>query len=151
MAALTAPELLIVRRTWLQDEWNAATLRGLSHYNTARQKSFFDDAMLESFHEFVENEYSEELDALELRKYNERLRQGDEVADAETASETARANAVYQLMRSEAFERMLLDPGFRKTFGEDEDTLKQMQAQIEKDRNFIRRRTGLLSLRLHRS
>lgn len=151
MTALTPTEILEARRTWLRDEWNAGTFRGLSHYNVATKASFFDDPALESFHVHVENEYGEELDGLELRKYNERIDYGDGAATAETASEAARLSAVYRLMRAEAFERMVLDPGFRKIFSEDPKTLERMEAQIGKDRDFIRGRAGLRVLRLRRS
>lgn len=151
---LNSTQIDTVRRSWIRDEWDSVLSKGKSHYNVARKAEFFSDPDLQAFVDYIENEYAEELDGFEQRKRGERLGAyptPDDDVTAADAAEASRGYALYRLLRAEAWEQMVNDPGFRKVFADEEgDTLKAMRDQIRADRNFVLRRSGFASLRLKR-
>lgn len=134
------------------DQWNDSPhFKGLSWYNKATKSNFFSDGQIEAIDDYVVNEYAEELDGLEREKVAERLAANDGQAAADTSGALSRLLARYRLIRAECWERMLNDPGFRKTLvQESEDTgsdlPKQWAQQISADRMFVMQRSGVAGM-----
>ena len=153
--ALSAANILTLRRNWIRDEWNAASPMpsGISAYNRANMKNFFTDAQIVGLDAYVLNEYAEELSGLSARKAS--VLEGDWGNDATAAELYATASvtyARYRLIRAEAFEQMLADPGFTVALKrDDKGALDRMERQIRSDRNFISGRSGLITVPVRRT
>jgi hypothetical protein len=168
MADLTPEQILLLRRAYIRDRAfpgveadpladppvEAAPAEYLSAFNVSRGVEFFTDAELESLHDAAETVYREELAAVWESKYSERLAYGDGEAEAVAAADAVKESATLRLVRAEALERMMMDPGYIASVAEATrmavfDTWRR---QIQNDRQFYRAQGGgFASVPFHRA
>lgn len=151
LAAITNDQITDLRENWIRDEWiDSPTFAGLSHWNKANRREFFDEEQILALDAYVRTEWKLELQQVWTERFTVRVNAGDVSADATTDADAEQNYARYRLLRAECFERQMNDPGFRKSLAEEPETLANMAAQVLKDRNFVMRRKGIAILPMAR-
>lgn len=144
--SLTSDQIEDLRKNFLRDLADAPTTTYLSHYNKATHSNWISDADLAEIDTIVEDEYGEELDALERLKRAERLEYNDSSADATAHAARSREVALFRLIRAEVRTRQLADPIFLGYLPEalGVELVRQWRSEIKSDRTFTSRRAGAL-------
>jgi len=146
MPDLTNDELDELRTVYLRDKYVASPLVTYSHYNRAVKANFFSDDDLQLLNSRVETDFAEELGGVYDEKHDERILAGDNESAAATAAAAERNQAKFRVIRAEARQMMMEDPGFVGSIADEKNRaalFASWRDAITRDRTFARvRSTG---------
>lgn len=149
-ANLTTTQIDDFRQNWIRDLWvTTPTASGLSEYNRSRKANFFSDQQLQSAHDRIIVDWSEELAAVQYEKQTEREDEGDTEAAAIVIGDNLREQAVFRLMRAWCRRQMLEDPGFRASIAvgirDPKPIIDLWIAENAADLAWVRSRSGIFN------
>lgn len=132
---LLPADLSYLRTVLIRDDFQEHTnpITAISRYNQDERRQFVSDTTLQLMLNEIINDQRALIEGSWTNKKSDQILLGDEIADAETASDVYQTNVMLYLLAIAVFEMMLRDLGYLKSLGDTPgEYVDQMEAQIDK-------------------